>query len=118
MCWWSLLPLWLHECHHIIEKRRHNLDQIPRKKSEYDITTPISAIAATDPSRVAFGLQACYHPSFVKMAIYHLVPILGGAAFWVFWLVKISSTDLQNASVPLLTVVALIATYWALNGKL
>lgn len=51
--------------------------------------------------------------SFVRVSIYHIIPILSGFAFWVYWM-KHYPKDLQNASVPLFTICMLLGTSWAI----
>jgi hypothetical protein len=68
----------------------------------------------TEP--VLFGIQANYMLSLARMIMYHVIPILSGFAFWVYWL-KHHPSDLQNASVPVFTIGMLLGTSWALLGK-
>jgi hypothetical protein len=60
---------------------------------------------------VAWGLEADYAMSFAFIAVYHLVPLLGALAFWIYWLIKFPG-DWQNAAVPVLTVLAMFAVLW------
>ena len=65
---------------------------------------------------VAFGIEADYMLSLWMLTAYHLMAILPAFAFWAFWMSK-HSGDWQNASVPLLTVLAMITVFWVMAGK-
>lgn len=73
-------------------------------------------MGSEDTGIVAWGLEADYALSFVFIAVYHLVPVLSAFGFWIYWLVK-HPGDWQNASVPIMTVAALIAVFWMPFGK-
>lgn len=54
--------------------------------------------------------------SLVILVAYRLAATLPAFAFWSFWL-STHPGDWQNASVPLLTVLALITVFWVMAGK-
>ena len=84
---------------------------IPKKLSEYDV-------AATDPQDVfAWGLEAKHQISALRVVVYHVLILLLPFAFWAWWQVMYP-TDLQNASVPLSVVIALVSLFWGANGIL
>jgi hypothetical protein len=58
-----------------------------------------------------FGIEADYMLSGLIVFVYHVFAILGAFLFFVYWLFYHPS-DLQNASVPLFTVLALIMAIW------
>ena len=60
---------------------------------------------------VAFGIEADYMVCFKRLAIYHLLLIIGPVIFWGVWMWK-HPGDWQNASVPLLAVIALMTVFW------
>jgi hypothetical protein len=90
--------------------------RIPQKKGIFD-----TAFESYNPSlqlveKIAFGIEADYLPSSAFFFFYHAILILSGFSFWIYWL-KEHPGDLQNASVPLFTLFALIAAFWAFVGK-
>ena len=115
LCSWSFLPIWMHKCHHIRADSRC-LVRIPQKKSAYLTGTLAHVSQGNFAEPVAFGIQANYMLSFARVFTYHIIPILGGFAFWIWWLRHYPS-DLQNASVPLFTIGMLLGTSWALIGR-
>ncbi|KAH4262248.1 hypothetical protein HBI70_010630 [Parastagonospora nodorum] len=106
-CKWPLVNPW-HDCVRL-PSRAHRLRCIPKKKSEFDMQSD-------DLGTVAWGLEADYALSFVFVAIYHLVPLIGAFAFWIYWLLKFPG-DWQNAAVPVLTVLAMFAVVWVPFSK-
>jgi hypothetical protein len=105
-CPWACLRL--HDCIRLGTSRSYT-DRIPRRKQ--DIEDLLKAGAG-----VAFGIEADYMLSLVILVAYHLTAILPAFAFWSFWL-SAHPGDWQNASVPLLTVLALITVFWVMAGK-
>lgn len=90
--------------------------RIPRKKGPFQTTSGLHSASIYTVGKIAFGIEAEYLPSGVLFLIYHTVFILLGFSFWVYWL-KQNPGDLQNASVPLFTVLGLIAGFWTFYGK-
>ncbi|KAH7080625.1 hypothetical protein BKA63DRAFT_563300 [Paraphoma chrysanthemicola] len=107
-CRWRLLNPW-HDCIRL-PPQTYRLRSIPKKKSQFDVHSD-------DVGLVAWGLEADYAISFVYVAVYHLVPLLGAFSFWIYWLIRYPG-DWQNAAVPVLTVLALFAVIWIPLGKL
>jgi hypothetical protein len=83
---------------------------IPKKRSEF----VVQADPNTDP--YAWGIEADYMLSYWLLSIYHLIPLLLAFFFWVYWLMH-HPGDWQNASVPVVTVIALIAVIWLPFGS-
>ena len=105
ICYWRFLP-W-HYCIHL-DAGCHHVEKIPKKNDVSDLFT-----SGDDP---AFGLEADYMLSLRILAAYHILTIVPAFAFWGWWLTRYPG-DLQNASVPLMTVLALITVYWIMAGK-
>jgi hypothetical protein len=101
---WSFLGPWLHDCFYL-SPLSGRLRCIPKKKSEFVVE---SEQAIDD---VAWGIEANYAIPFLLLSIYHLVPLLSSFGFWIHWLVR-RPGDRQNASVPALTTIALMAVFW------
>ena len=114
-CYWSLLPVWLHTCRHIPTGYQY-VTRIPRKKETYNGISYFHGYQSDLPSRVAFGIDAAYGVSSLGMFIYHAICILSGFIFWIYWM-RNHPSDLQNASVPLFTIMMLIGTFWGLYGR-
>lgn len=108
-CMWSLIcGKRLHDCF-FVPPRDYVLSRIPKKKSEFRVDSYEGAIS------YAWGIEADYALSFLHLCIYHLIPLLSGFIFWVYWLAT-HSEDWQNASVPTLTTVACMAVFWVPFG--
>ena len=75
-------------------------------------STTSSAPPDLPSDELAFGLCPVYNISFLAVFTYHILLILPAFGFWVYWLVH-NPGDLQNASVPLMTVITIIAGFWA-----
>jgi hypothetical protein len=115
LCYWSLLPRYLHKCRRLPADSQEWL-RIPRKKSTFHNTSALYSPSLNTVEKTAFGIEAGYLPSNAFFFLYHTILILSGFGFWVYWL-KQHPSDLQNASVPLFTVFGLIAAFWAFLGK-
>jgi len=100
-CYWAILP-W-HYCVRLDEGSAH-LKKLPKLK---DLSTPLRT---TDD--VAFGLEADYMLSLRILAAYHILTIVSAFVFWGYWMAR-HPGDLQSASVPLMTVLALIMVFWS-----
>jgi len=90
--------------------------RIPQKKGAFDTTSKLNDPCLQTIEKIAFGIEADYLPSSAFFFLYHAVLLLSGFGFWIYWL-KEHPGDLQNASVPLFTIFALIAAFWAFLGK-
>jgi hypothetical protein len=108
-CMWSIVGPPLHDCFQL-PPLGDKLRCIPKKKSEFDVQSKQKI------EDVAWGMEAGYALSFLYLSIYHLIPIFSGFGFWVYWLIS-HPGDLQNASVPTLTTVALMAVFWVPFGN-
>ena len=60
----------------------------------------------------AWGIQAEYAISLVNIIIYHLAMLAGPFGFWLWWQANWSH-DVENASVPLTTVLVLLSLFWS-----
>ncbi|KAH3951285.1 hypothetical protein HBH98_084360 [Parastagonospora nodorum] len=107
-CLLYYLPLLKHKCA-TPHRDSHKWKRIPRKKAEYDTKTGT-------PGDYAFGLEAVYVLSFPTVFAYHTLSILGWSGFWIWWL-KQHPNDLQNASVPTMVFMGIIASFWVLPGR-
>ncbi|EMD95267.1 hypothetical protein COCC4DRAFT_204965 [Bipolaris maydis ATCC 48331] len=115
ICYSSFLPVYVHKCQHIPADRRF-LTRIPQKKGTYDASSRVHAPSLNYINRVAFGVEAGYFPSLAFFLAYHVFLILSGFSFWIYWMAYLPE-DLQNASIPLFTIIMLIGTFWGLFGK-
>lgn len=104
-CYWRVLP-WRY-CIHLDQGSFH-IKKLPKLKGTSD---PLA-----DVNELAFGLEADYMLSFRILAAYHILTIVPAFAFWGYWMTR-RPGDLQNASVPLLTVLSLITVFWIMMGK-
>lgn len=104
-CYWTFLP-W-HYCIRLDEGSAHTR-KLPKLKA---LSTPLKGT-----NDVAFGLEADYMLSLRILAAYYVLTIVPAFVFWGYWMVR-HPGDLQNASVPLMTVLALITVFWIMMGK-
>jgi len=105
-CMWSAFGPPLHDCFQL-SSLPDILRCIPKKKSEFDVQSKPKV------EDFAWGLEAGYAVSFLFLSVYHLIPIVSGFGFWVYWMVS-HSGDLQNASVPTIANLALMTFFWVL----
>ena len=98
-CTGSLRSVFSHDCFDPPPQRRL-IERIPKKKS------PPGSYEET-----AFGIEADYVVSFLGVMIYYLVLVLLAFGFWAYWFVQ-HPGDLQNASVPLFTIVSITTMFW------
>jgi hypothetical protein len=103
-----MLPPWLHDCFQS-SPLSDRLKCIPKKKSQFAVQLE------QDADDVAWGIEADYALSFLLLTVYHLIPLLSGFGFWIYWLVY-HPGDWHNASVLFLTTVALMAVFWVPFG--
>jgi hypothetical protein len=104
----SVLGPWFHDCFQL-ECCDKTLKLIPKKKSEFNV------LSAQGTEDFAWGIEAAYTISFLLVSTYHLVPILSALCFWAYWL-NGHPEDWQNACVPFLATVALMAVLWVPMG--
>lgn len=105
VCYWRFSP-W-HHCIHLDPGCIH-VKKLPKRND--------GSRLFTSDEDLAFGLEADYMLSLRILAAYHVLTIVPAFAFWAFWLTY-HPGDLQNACVPLMTVVALITVFWIMAGK-
>lgn len=110
-CLWRILP-W-HECINF-RRRSTYLKRIPKIKN--GLTEGPQDVSSKTGESTAFGIEADYVLCFEILAVYHLLLILPSFIFWAYWMAK-HPGDLQNASVPSMTVFALITVLWIILGK-
>jgi hypothetical protein len=65
----------------------------------------------------AWGLEARHEISSIYVAFYHLLILALPFSFWGWWQTT-HPGDLQNASVPVTVVLAMISLFWGTNGIL
>lgn len=95
----------LHEC----RGRNHCgkfriLDRLPKRRRKWDIDRE-------EEVEEAWGLNTVFAVSFYRVALYHMLILVGPILFWGLWLKKWPS-DWQNASVPFFAVVVLLSLFW------
>ena len=64
-----------------------------------------------------WGLQARHSISLVHLVFYHVLIFAGTFGFWIWWEIR-HPEDLQNAAVPLTTVVVFLSLFWSAAGIL
>jgi hypothetical protein len=104
-CIWSYIPLPKHRCCRP-HKDSHKWMRIPKKKTKFDAVT----------EEVAFGMEAVYTISFLMVFVYHSLSIVALSGFVAWWLHH-HPGDLQNASIPPMAFLAIVASFWALPGR-
>ncbi len=60
------------------------------------------------PGTQAWGIRSTHGWSLIKTAAWLSIITVIGLAFFIFWLAKISKTDLQNAAVPMMFLVTML----------
>ena len=94
-----------HRCKRPCRRSLAALDRIPKKESSVE--------QSGDSREVFWGIQAVEEPSFAAICIYHILILLAPLTFWFLWLLYWGHRgDLQNASVPFLTVLTLLSLFW------
>ena len=104
----SFLPSFWHDCF-VPPPEAKLLQRIPKKRSRL-------CLSGQGCEDVAFGLEAEYVISFISVIAYHLLLIVPAFGFWAYWLLQ-RPGDLQNASVPVFTVIAIITVFWTTTAK-
>ncbi|CZR56621.1 uncharacterized protein PAC_06510 [Phialocephala subalpina] len=85
------------------------LERIPKRRGEFELKS--------GAREYAWGLEAHHTISFLRMLIYHLIIFAGPFAFWGWWQSD-HPWDLQDASIPLAAVCALLSLFWGSSGTL
>jgi hypothetical protein len=62
---------------------------------------------------IFWGLYAVEVVSFATVVMYHTIILVGPFVFWALWIAK-KPKDLQNASVPVLTVLGMLSLFWVI----
>lgn len=104
-CW---IPLF-HDCFEIDEEGLTN--RIPKKKSPFDVDSRDLS------ERYAWGLQARYRISGLRVMLYHILILVVPFILWGWWL-KNHPDDIQSASIPLTVILMLISLFWSATGIL
>jgi hypothetical protein len=60
---------------------------------------------------MAWGLLAVERVALYRIMAYHIAILAGTFVFWGWWL-RSHPDDLQNASVPLMASISLLALFW------
>ncbi|KAH6714487.1 hypothetical protein BKA61DRAFT_481825 [Leptodontidium sp. MPI-SDFR-AT-0119] len=101
-----VLPKAYHKCWRPNSRSTYVVDRIPKRL--------IYLERGGDTRGRLWGLRAREVRSLLGVVIYHLLLLIPAVVFWFLWLFAWDhGGDLQNASVPLFTAVALIGTFWA-----
>lgn len=85
------------------------LKRIPKRRGEFALKS--------GAREFAWGLEAQHSISFMHMLTYHLIVVSGPFAFWGWWQSG-HPWDLQDASIPLAAVCALLSLFWGSSGAL
>ncbi|KAK8067758.1 hypothetical protein PG996_006870 [Apiospora saccharicola] len=98
----------LHHTCKLLQGHSHDvLHRLPRRTQELE--------PGGDKRERFWGLYAREAVSLRRVLIYNLICILPVLAFFFTWLFGIgSATDLQNASVPIGVITALMSLFWSL----
>jgi hypothetical protein len=62
----------------------------------------------SDKPEIFWGLLAKEVIQFIRVFLYHLISLGGPVAFFIFWIKTGHSSDLQDASIPMMVAVGLI----------
>lgn len=85
------------------------LDSIPKRKTPLEMER--------NGREQAWGIQAQHVISFVHMVFYHFLIIAGTFGFWGWWQAK-HPDEIQNAAVPVTTMLCLLSLFWSTAGVL
>lgn len=98
----------MHCTHQCRVPRRSSQDAIAR------IPKRISALEPEGPGREYFwGIHAVESVSFFVIMVYHILLLVPPLLFWFLWLFAWDHEgDLQNASIPFMAAVTVLATIW------
>jgi len=107
-CLWSRLRFMKHRCSRV-HKDSHKWMRIPRKRAKFDTLSG-------NPGEGVYGIEAVYLLSAATVFVTHVTLMLGMVAFSGWWLKRYPG-DLQGAFVPLVTTLAIIASFWTLPGR-
>jgi hypothetical protein len=99
-----------HDCLPRLNTKRA-IERIPKKKSPFDTSS------TDDKKAYAWGLEARHEISAAYVAFYHLLILTLPFGFWGWWQATHPS-DLQNASIPVTVVLAMLSLFWGTNGIL
>jgi hypothetical protein len=104
---WCMFSL-LHDC---IEPPTGDfaLKRIPKRNGALELHIGVTEFA--------WGLQAQYAISVMRIGFYHLLILAGPFGFWAWWQV-IYPDDLQNAVVPFTAVAVCLSLFWSSAGIL
>lgn len=80
------------------------LQRLPKRLRKWDVESD-------EDKDEAWGLNVAFGVSFYRVALYHMLILVGPTTFWGIWLKK-WPTDWQNASVPFFAVVVLLSLFW------
>jgi hypothetical protein len=106
-CRLAYLPF--HDCIEPLLQGKDAITLIPKRKHAWEI-----GLGTREP---AWGLQAQFCISFIRVLFYHFLMILGTFVFWIWWQIT-HPDDIQNASTPLTVVAVFISLFWSSSGVL
>jgi hypothetical protein len=102
------IPAIFHQCKRFTEHCKDTLDRFPKCRFEFDISK--------GGSRDKFwGIYAHEDIAFARVAVYNLLCMAPPLVFFFEWLLGWKHTgDLQDASIPLFVMLALLSLFWSL----
>ncbi|KAI1613913.1 hypothetical protein EDD36DRAFT_473920 [Exophiala viscosa] len=106
---------WFHDCVESLNPgSTEYIVRLPKKHSEWLIDT--------EGIDDAFGILTKEEPSILYVLVYHIVILAGPFAFWAWTMPREGRQDgswnLQDPSVPVTVVLALLSLFWALARPL
>ena len=93
---------WYHDCY-IMGDSISAIERIPKRKSALEVES--------GALEFAWGLHAHFAISLVRLLLYHSFLFAGTIAFWAWWQTK-HVNDLQDASILVLAVAAIVSLFW------
>ena len=98
---------WYHRCKKIGSRSHDLLKLLPKKITELEV--------GGDQREVFWGLYARERPGLRWILVYNLVCLLPMLVYFLVWISPLGrATDLQNPSVPISIMVALLSLFWSI----
>ena len=82
------------------------LERLPKRRRKWETDRD-------EEKDEAWGLHVIFGVSFFRVALYHMLILVGPTTFWGLWL-KSWPRDWQNASVPFFAMMGLFSLFWFL----
>lgn len=94
-----------HPCYGRDPRGRHRiLKLLPKRRHKWDVDQD-------EDGEDAWGMNAVFAVAFYKVALYHLLILVGPAIFWGLWL-REWPRDWQNAAIPFFAMSVLLSLFW------